>query len=578
MPLIPTHFVPFDLDATRFENVEPAITKLLERNVSSAKELEVWIADRSELIAAVGESKANIYITMTCNTEDVKARDAYLAYVENVAPRLTPLFFELDKRLVALAERFPLDSERYDVLLRATRADVELFREENIPLETQLAVLGQRYEELCGAMSVTFDGTEKTLPQMSRYQEVTDRATREAAWRAVADRRLQDKDAIDAVYDEMIALRTKVAVNAGFPTFVPYAYKSKHRFDYGPQQCEQFHSAVEKHVVPLVRELEAQRRTQLNIPQLRPWDLSVDVKGRGPLKPFENGRDLMSKSLAAFDKLSPTLGKLLGRLGDGSETRGAKDGACLDLDSRKGKAPGGYQYMRDRSRRPFIFMNAAGLQRDVETMVHEAGHAFHSMLAENEPLVEYRSAPIEFCEVASMSMELLTMPHWKGTFYKSEEEFIRACRQNIKSSIMLLPWIAQIDAFQHWVYDNPGHSRQARREQWLHLDHRFGSSCSWDGIESARENLWQRQLHLFGMPFYYIEYGIARLGALQLWLISLTEGEQRAIDLYTQGMKLGGSKPLPELFKASGLHFHFGEESVKRLTDAAARELAKLPE
>lgn len=578
MPLIPTHFVPFDLDATDFDKTEPYIRALLTREVTDARALEAWISDRSELLAAVGESKANIYITMTCNTEDLKARDAYLAYVENVAPKLTPLFFELDKRLVELASQHKLDEARYGVLLRGTRADVDLFREENVPLETQLAVLGQKYEEICGAMSVTFDGTEKTLPQMARYQEVTDRATREAAWRAVADRRLKDKDAIDTVYDEMIQVRTKVAANAGFDNFVPYAYKSKHRFDYGPKECEQFHIAVEKHVVPLVRELESQRRAHLNITQLRPWDLSVDVKGRGPLRPFENGKDLMSKSLAAFERLSPALGGLLGRLGDGSESRGTKDGACLDLDSRKGKAPGGYQYMRDRSRRPFIFMNAAGLQRDVETMVHEAGHAFHSMLAENEPLVEYRSAPIEFCEVASMSMELLSMPHWKGTFYKNEEEFVRACRQNIKSSIMLLPWIAQIDAFQHWVYGNPGHTRAQRREHWLHLDSRFGASCSWEGLEEVRSNLWQRQLHLFGMPFYYIEYGIARLGALQLWLISLTEGESRAIELYTKGMKLGGSKPLPELFKASGLNFHFGEESVKRLTDAAAVELAKLPE
>jgi oligoendopeptidase F len=234
--------------------------------------------------------------------------------------------------------------------------------------------------------------------------------------------------------------------------------------------------------------------------------------------------------------------------------------------------------MRDRSRRPFIFMNAAGLQRDVETMVHEAGHAFHSMLCREEPLVEYRSAPIEFCEVASMSMELLTMPHWEGTFYANPEEFRRACRQNIKQSVMLLPWIAQIDAFQHWVYGNPGHAASARNAHWLELDARLGSGCSWKGIESVREHLWQRQLHLFGMPFYYIEYGIARLGALQLWLTALEKGESVAVAQYMNGLKLGGSKPLPELFRAAGLEFDFGPDSVKRLTDRAAAELAKIPE
>ena len=234
--------------------------------------------------------------------------------------------------------------------------------------------------------------------------------------------------------------------------------------------------------------------------------------------------------------------------------------------------------MRDRSRKPFIFMNAAGLQRDVETMVHEAGHAFHSLLSRDEPLVEYRQAPTEFCEVASMAMELLTMPHWKGTFYKSEEDFLRACRENLKHSVLLLPWIAQIDAFQHWVYENPGHTAADRRAYWLELDTRLGGCESWSGIENIRAERWQRQLHLFGMPFYYIEYGIARLGSLQLWLIALEQGPAKAIDLYINGLSLGGSKPLPELFKATGLVFDFGPEQVKRLVDRTARELDKIPE
>ncbi|MCX5690345.1 MAG: M3 family oligoendopeptidase [Planctomycetota bacterium] len=576
--LIPVDFVPFNLDATDFSTLEPYIKSLLERPVVTRAELEKWIVDRSELAASIGESKANLYISMTCDTEDAAARNAYLAFVEHVAPKLTPLFFELDKRLAELAARIGLDGGRYEVLVRGAKADVELYRDENVPLETQLAILGQKYEEICGAMTVEFDGSEKTLPQMARYQEVTDRSTREAAWRAVADRRLTNAAEISDVYDQMVAQRTKVGRNAGFPDFVGYAYKSKHRFDYGPAQCEAFHKACEQVVVPLVHALELERASLLKVDELRPWDLSVDVKGRGPLKPFANGKDLMTKTKACFDRLDGRLGGMIAQLGDGSECRGARGGACLDLDTRKGKAPGGYQYMRDRSRKPFIFMNAAGLQRDVETMVHEAGHAFHSMLCNDEPLVEYRSAPIEFCEVASMSMELLTMPHWDGTFYSNKEEFQRACRQNIKHSVMLLPWIAQIDAFQHWVYGNPGHSAAQRNDFWVSLDQRLGSSCSWRGLEPVRANLWQRQLHLFGMPFYYIEYGIARLGALQLWLTALEKGEATAISQYVKGMSLGGSKPLPELFAAAGLTFDFGPEAVKRLVDRAGVELAKIPE
>jgi oligoendopeptidase F len=576
--LIPTDFVPFDLDASRFEQIEPYITKLLTRSVSNAAEVEKWLIDRSELGASVGEARANLYISMTCNTEDAAARQAYLSYVENVAPKLTPLFFELDKRLVELADKFGLDQHRYGVLLRGARADIELYRDENVPLETQLAISGQKYEEICGAMTVEFDGAERTLPQMGRYLEMTDRSVRESAWRLTTQRRLQDAAAINAIYDELVALRTKVAANAGYPNFVPYVYKSKHRFDYGPRECEAFHAACEREIVPLVRKLESERASLLGVDELRPWDLAVDVKGRQPLKPFSGGRDLMTRTCATFERLSPRLGDMVRRLGDGSESRGSRDGACLDLDARKGKAPGGYQFMRDRSRKPFIFMNAAGLQRDVETMMHEAGHAFHSILAEDEPLVEYRTAPIEFCEVASMSMELLTMPHWEGTFYSDPGEFRRACRQNIKHSVLTLPWIAQIDAFQHWVYGNPGHTAAKREQHWLQLDARLGSSASWRGLEEARASFWQRQLHLFGMPFYYIEYGIARLGALQLWLTSLERGETTAIENYISGMRLGGTRPLPELFRAAGLVFDFGPDQVKRLVDRAAAELDKIPE
>ncbi|HYE60912.1 MAG TPA: M3 family oligoendopeptidase [Phycisphaerales bacterium] len=577
MPTISTTLVPADLDATRFDALEPLFKALLERPVRSAEELEAWLLDRSELAAACSEGRANLYISMSCDTDGKAAQQAYASYIENVAPRLTPLFFELDKRLVELAKKFPLDAGRYGVLLRAAQADVELFREENVPLETELAKLSQKYDQIAGAMSVQFEGEEKTLPQMAKYQELPDRAKREAAWRTVMDRRFQDVTAINDVYEEMVALRTKVGRNAGFEDYVGYAFKSKHRFDYGVEACRQFHAGVEEAIVPLVREFDRKRAADLKLDALRPWDFGVDPKGRGPLKPFNGGKDLMDKSLATFRRLDARLAEMFARLGTGEESRGARDGACLDLDSRKGKAPGGYQYMRDRTRRPFIFMNAAGMHKDVETMVHEAGHAFHSMLCEEEPLVEYRHSPIEFAEVASMSMELLSMPHWRS-FYASDEDWARAAREQLKHSLLLLPWIAQIDAFQLWVYGNPKHTREERATFWLGLDERFGSRIDWTGLEKYRRWIWQRQLHLFSHPFYYIEYGIARLGALQLWLHSLEKGEKSAVELYIKGLSLGGSRPLPELFRASGLTFDFGPDAVKRIAERVRVELDKLPE
>lgn len=581
-------FVPASFDGTRFESIEPLVQALLQRPIASKDELVRWLIDRSDLDAACSEAGANLYIAMTCNTEDQGVQSAYARYIEEVAPKIKPLAFELDKRLAALATDLSLDAgpdgERYRVLTRDTRCEVELFREENIPIETELALLGQKYEQTAGAMTVDFDGREQTMPQMGRYMESTDRAVREGAWRAMVGRRLRDADAIDEVYDRMISLRDKVGRNTGFPDFVGYAYKSKHRFDYGVAHCKAFHDACEQVIVPLVRTLDAKRCATLGLETLRPWDLAVDPKGRPPLRPFSGGAELVSKSRVAFERLDPRLAGLFRQLGDGPGRydQPAPDGgpAYLDLDTRKGKAPGGYQYMRDRLRRPFIFMNAAGMQRDVSTMLHEAGHAFHSMLCVDEPLLAYRSAPMEFCEVASMAMELLTLPHLGGSggFYTDAKDEARARRHQLEESITILAWIATIDAFQHWVYANPKHTRDQRRAHWLELDDRFGRRVDWSGLDDARRNTWQRQGHLFGHPFYYIEYGIAQLGALGLWLRSLEEGSARAIDLYIKGLSLGGSRPLPELFGAAGLPFDFGPGAVRRIVDRVEHELARLPE
>jgi oligoendopeptidase F len=328
--------IPPALAGDNFQALEPHFKELLARPVASRGEFEQWLVDRSELAAACSETRANLYITMTCDTEDKAASAAYAAYIEEVEPKLKPLSFELDKRLAILAAQIPLPADRYAVLERGAKAEVELFRAENIPLETQLAKLTQDFETLAGGMSVQFEGQERTLPQMARYQEQTDRSVREAAWRTVAQRRFQEVEKFNAIYGEMLALRTRVARQAGFENYIGYAFKSKHRFDYDVQHCLDFHAGVEAAVVPLSREVDKLRKAELGVDALRPWDLSVDPKGRGPLKPFTGGRELMGKAACAMDSLDPRLGAMLRELGDGSETRGARDGACLDLDSRKG--------------------------------------------------------------------------------------------------------------------------------------------------------------------------------------------------------------------------------------------------
>ncbi|MEM8757440.1 MAG: M3 family oligoendopeptidase [Planctomycetota bacterium] len=581
---IPTDFIPAEFNAADPESLSAALRGLIGRDVPDAAAFERWLLDRSELEAAYSEASALLYIGMTCNTDDEQAAGAYAKFIETVPPMAKPLFFELDAKQTKLHAEFGMTGGRYEVVARDIAADVGLFKDENVPLETELAKLSQQYDTIAGAMTVEFEGETRTLPQMGTFLESTDRAKREAAWRAVSDRRLQDTSAIDDVYDKQIKLRNTVATNLGFESYTGYAFKSKHRFDYGPEHCFAFHEAVEQIAVPFARKLDERRKRKLGLDELKPWDMAVDEDGREPLRPFAGGADMVAKARAAFAALDPRLESLFAEMGDGSERVTAQNTSNpppLDLDSRTGKAPGGYLYMLDRTRRPFIFMNAAGLHRDVETMVHEAGHAFHSMVCVDEPLLHYREYPTEFAEVASMSMELLTMPHWgaTGSFYDGNASaHARAMRQQMEGSVALLPWIATIDAFQHWIYENPGHSRDERTQAWLKLDDRFGRGFSWDGFDDARANAWQRQGHLFGAPFYYIEYGIAQLGSLQLWLRSLDEGPAVAIDDYLKALKLGGSRPLPELFDAAGLTFDFGPETVGKLVERVETELAKLPE
>ncbi len=597
MNLIDTTFVPADLDATQWANIEPLLHELRDRAVHSPAEFEQWIRDRSELAAACSESRARLYITMSCNTDDAAANAAYTRYIESVPPKLKPIDFELDRKHVALNQQFPLDDARYTVLSRSRRGAVELFRETNIPIQTELSKLSQEYDTIAGAQTVQFDGREQTLPQMSRYLEQTDRALRESAWRAIAVRRYQDRDALNDVYNRMITRRHAMSRNAGFENYIGYVFHERERFDYTPGHCKAYWDAVEKHVVPLMRKMDEQRRRSMGVSVLRPWDLAVDEKGRAPLRPFEGGRDLVRKSVATFERLDDRLAGMMRTLANDGENQSsgvpAPTGAAmrsegLDLDSRKGKRPGGYQYMRDRVRKPFIFMNAAGLQRDVMTMVHEAGHAFHSMLCVREPLVEYRHSPIEFAEVASMSMEHLTMPHLGGPsgFYSTPETLARARRSHLEDCITILPWVATIDAFQHWIYANPSHTPAQRDEFWLSLDERFGRGVSWSDptdapgssptMDELRRAVWQRQPHLFGHPMYYIEYGIAQLGSLQLWLRSKREGERTAVDAYVRALSLGGSRPLPDLFAAAGLEFDFGDATVQRIVEALSSELESL--
>lgn len=560
-------FVPKDLDVADFRQIEPLYQSLLTRPMRSAADLEQWLEDFSELSAVIDEYGSRRYIDKSCHTDDAEIEKAYLHFVENVEPKIKPLYFQMQKRFLESPYRDQLTGKRYFILNRKWQADVELFRDENVPLETEATKLVTDYDKLCGAMMVNFRGKEYTLQQLNRFIEQPDRATRQEAWELAAGRRLQERQKMDEIFDNLLKLREKIAGNASMSDYRAFTWKAYKRFDYTPDDCLKFADAIERTCVPLVKELDRQRRDDLKLQKLRPWDLSVDPQSRPPLRPFEDDQIplFIDKTKAIFNRMSPELA---------ADFESLRTRNNLDLQSRKGKQPGGYQCSLEEAREPFIFMNAAGLQRDVETLLHEGGHAFHCLAARQEPLVFLRSAPMEFCEVASMSMELLADDHL-DVFYNSADA-ARAKRTHLEGIIRFFPWMTTIDSFQHWLYTHPGHTQKERTAYWLSLQERFGRDVDYSGYEATRESMWQAQLHLFHAPFYYIEYGIAQLGALQLWMKSL-EDSHRALSNYRAGLKLGGTRPLPELFAAAGIRFDFSQQTLGPLMNALGEELARLP-
>jgi oligoendopeptidase F len=557
-------WLPEDVELKTWEQIEPWYQRLLERPIDSPEALENWLFDVGELYAVVGQEGVERYVAMTCQTDDPEREAAHLAFVRDIEPKLKPMQNAIRARYLDSPHRAGLSRDRYHVFDRAQENRRALYREANIPRETALAEREQQYQKIIGAMTVQFQGQERTPAQMAPFLEENDRALRQSAWELVAQRRLEDKDTLECLFDEMLELRSAIAHEAGFSSFVDYAFRYRERFDYGVAETLRFHEAIERVVVPLANQLQEERRSALGVETLRPWDLAVDPLGRPPLRPFQDVETLAEGTEAIFASVDGELGAQFSYL----RTHG-----LLDLANRKGKAPGGYQTTLEDDRLPFIFMNAVGLDGDVRTLLHEGGHAFHALASRGEPLAAYRESPIEFCEVASMSMELLGARDLER-FYTAEDAS-RSYRQLLEGIVLILPWIATVDAFQHWIYSHASQTRDDRRQAWTALLDRFGGKIDWSGYEEARAHSWHRQLHIFLYPFYYIEYGIAQLGALQIWQRALTD-RAGAVAAYRHALALGGARPLPELFRAAGIRFDFSEETLGPLMDAIRAELAEI--
>jgi oligoendopeptidase F len=557
----PRRYVPERLDCADVDELKRLHEQLLARPLPTLSAVKRWLEDCQELAVAVGEHQAMSYIRKSVNTRDKKAQADYRHIIQQVSPALAPYHDKLNRRLLEhpLRRKFP---KRWSLMLRWRQNAVDLFREKNIPLQRQIEETALRYAQLMGGLEVRFEGRKQTLVQMGRYLDRPDRDLRRRAWETVARRRYQLRERLERIYDRLVALRHRVARNAGFPNFRDYCHQKYDRFDYTPRDCFVFHEGVEEAVLPAVRRLRARRAAEMGVGKLKPWDLTVDPLGRPPLQPFRDGARLAAMARRVFAGVDPGLGRQFGLL--------IRHGV-LDLDNRPGKEPGGYQCTLAERRLPFIFMNAVGRDGDLRTLLHEGGHAFHMLAAREEPLLDYRHAPVEFCEVASMGMELLANRRLEP-IYPRPAERERSTRMLLEGTLELLPWIATIDAFQHWVYTHPGHSRAERRAAWMKLRRRFDDGTDWSEHRRYEQVLWHRQLHLFHHPFYYIEYGIAQLGALMLWRRALSN-PRPALAAYKRALALGGSVGLRGLFRAAGGRLDFSARAILPLVDAVMQRL-----
>lgn len=563
---VPRKFLPEDFKLTTWEALQPYFENLKEKTIQSKEDLEQWMKDVSELEAVISEDACWRQINMTCDTNNKEYEEAFTFFCMEIEPKMKPWFFELNQKLLATSFTKELDPAVYFPYLRSVENATRLYREENVPIQAELSVLAQQYGVLSGKMTITVKDKEFTLQQAARFLQDPDRNLREEVFRKIATRRLQDKDTLNELFDKLLERRQQVAVNAGFENYRDYKFRELGRFDYTPEDCFKFHEAVKEHILPLQKMLTLHRKKRLGLDIMKPWDTDAEPAGVQPLHPFATGKELADHTIEVFGKLRPFFSQCINTMVAMKR---------LDLESRIGKAPGGYNCPLAETGVPFIFMNAAGTVGDVITMMHEGGHAIHSFLSHPLPLSALKEYPMEIAELASMSMELFSMEHW-NVFFKDEKELHRAQLEEMERVISVLPWIATIDKFQHWLYTNPGHTHGQRQDAWLSILNEFSNGVvDWTGFEEYRAHFWQKQLHLFEVPFYYIEYGIAQLGAIAMWR-QYRQNKEQALDNYMKALSLGYTKTLKELYAAAGIAFDFSPAYIQELGSFVKERLGEM--
>ena len=555
-------FIDENLMVDSWGKIEVYFKSLLHKDINSVTDLEQWMLNRSELESVLEEEQAWRYIKMNIDTTDQKLAKDFAFWIQEISPKVAPFSHQLNVKLYRSPYLKELDNEKYRIYLRGLQKAIEIYRDENIPLMVEMETKQQEYGAIAAKMTVEIDGQKMTMQKAAQFLKDTNRTKRQEVYEKISQRRAEDVEKLDVLFDDLIALRQQIAKNSGFDNYRDYMFAAMGRFDYTPEDCVDFHTAIEKEIVPIIESFDADRKNKMKLEAYKPWDTSVDAEGNAPLKPFEGGEDLIDKSIRCFERLSPYYGQCLSTM---------KVMKHIDLVSKEGKAPGGFNYPLYEIGVPFIYMNAVGSQRDLVTMVHEGGHAIHSFLSRDLDLCDFKSTPSEVAELASMSMELISMDTW-DEFYVNEKELARAKTEQMQKVLEGLPWIAAIDKFQHWIYTTP-HNAEERRAEWKNIMQKLGSSIvDWDGQEDALSNLWQKQLHLYEVPFYYIEYGMAQLGAIAMWRSYKLLGKE-ALSNYDEALKLGYTKSIGEIYQTAGIEFNFSHAYVNELAEFIKAQL-----
>ena len=556
-------FLSDDLAIKTWQDIDAYYKELLERTINNTEDLLKWMADRSETDAVIDEEYRWRYIRQTCDTENKEISKNYEDFITEMMPNWMTISNELNKKLAASSFINDLDQDRFFVYLRNLKAQLKIFREENIPLSQQTQLLSQEYGNIIGAMTIEHEGNEYTLPQAAVFLQNQDRNLRKTIYEKVSNRRIQDREKLNNLFSELLKIRHQMALNAGFDNFRDFMFAELGRFDYDVKACEQFHEAIKSEVIPLVKKIHQKRKQQLAVTALFPYDLDVDAENLPALKPFETQEELIEKSVQCLNTVDSFFADCISTMNNMN---------YLDLNSRKGKAPGGYNMTLPEIGVPFIFMNAAGTHRDLETMVHEAGHAVHSFLMRTLPYNFDQEITSEIAELASMSMELMTFDGLDAFYNEAEKK--RAIETHLEGIITMLPWIALVDKFQHWIYTNPNHTNEERENKFAEMQNELSSGeIDFTNYEDFRKTFWHKQLHIFEVPFYYIEYGIAQLGAIAVWR-NYKQNKAKAIEDYKSALSFGYTKTIPEVYKKAGVQFDFSATYVKELMDFLNDELS----